>query len=1237
MDRQCDYLVYSHRRTLDDEEHSVECDICNNVTEQQKYKTVKVTGKHNTESYGLGVMINYVHDTLSEHKQTNAIELYTPTPRPDVGVIKTIGDFTMRDIPCCGTWFGTMSYVTEAFNRLRKAAGVCHHLPALQKLVLEQKNDDRLLHLVSKYVQQSDAISLIIDMFGVFACDVILAPILHAVLRSDWLRSEKLSDETHNALKLGWAQEFYNYKIVPTDTKHEMVFSAFKECDKDETKHNQRCVAVNNIMRKMIGFMARHGYTPWAAVNSVRTVESDLCATLICTDATAKHCVCADRLFASCAYLLECAAVEAAVCWDWLTRNEAVVQLCWVLCQIHGTMDTVVLDTKRLCSIHTVHMHAAYDYLQSQDNVCCAAILYANNHLSTTEHQQTENAGVEVVEKTTTTTIDHIKDELAPTTTPTRTIMGSVVAVSGLFYDNICRDVTVLDTARFANREALPDKPACIAAHILLHYPRVSESAIKQLSFVLPTRKSYLGIFWPEFVNATRACYSIYKAISLPPAPNPVYVMDLLVHAWRSIKNKTMRTFVPFATGPMHHIGSEHYQTHFAGPLNILQTRRVITERERTRVERTLREGVLPWFSGPGDSCSDKVISYTLAVAYAGCGVYLGRGPNNRDTNCSPNAVVVTHAGVIYFAVWYILVYICAVHTQPGLKKTVLDSNSEANKLVTELFDVNDGTVTYFDGQRLRSLLSLIFDGLLEENEHLHIATLCIPAMWSQLRYVTDTYPGDVYATLSVKRNYFIKVNNITNRATKQRLYLGAIAENVHSTKNGTLRNPFNRHVANAIDSVLDIEYDVWCNTLFEIDDSTEVLSFAETLTLDLNDATRGCSTEPNTDTCTTADVDDNIISSLGRKNDVVCLCPGLTVTGLSTTPVKVAINTENVDRFNYTVGCEDVNVSTLSLNNLKQIDVVSCPAEQSTVFKQQKLNASKTREYNRLIEALWYLLCGEHPTGEPETPARLAVMVHLVAKNIQTQDSIFAICADIKKLYGTCNKTDAFLPIVSIVCHMYKVNIPIKMGDFVYLCKNKTNDPHTTNAAGWLLWDDGNNSGPRWLVIHSAQYNSASTTNLAHTGIIDADTLSAYLSLNKLYKEDVPSDDYCGFHTINRLLNIYNPTNNKSTQSMSQLRNIIARTTCDYVRNRGKDEHSVKTYLDCLQRESSTNGKVNVFDTLMEDKRWLTVSDISIIFLAYDKKCDFILETTYPIYRKDTHYIILHNNHYTPVFAETT
>lgn len=79
-------------------------------------------------------------------------------------------------------------------------------LPELNRIVLEQKIDDRLLYLANTWLLNKPNMTQGIELFRPFVCDAMLAPVLHDILRSDWIEERKERSGTNNELKLGVLQ-----------------------------------------------------------------------------------------------------------------------------------------------------------------------------------------------------------------------------------------------------------------------------------------------------------------------------------------------------------------------------------------------------------------------------------------------------------------------------------------------------------------------------------------------------------------------------------------------------------------------------------------------------------------------------------------------------------------------------------------------------------------------------------------------------------------------------------------------------------------------------------------------------------------------------------------------------------------------------------------------------------------------------------------------------------------------
>ena len=132
----------------------------------------------------------------------------------------------MQDVSPNGTWLSEKTECIHSVLRLRLAGLMCIHLPHLNRIVLEQKNDDCLLYLTNKWLLNRNNRNEGIELFGPFVRDAMLAPVLHEILRSDWIQERKEMYETNNELKLGWAQEFYNWMCVTVPRYSHTIQSA---------------------------------------------------------------------------------------------------------------------------------------------------------------------------------------------------------------------------------------------------------------------------------------------------------------------------------------------------------------------------------------------------------------------------------------------------------------------------------------------------------------------------------------------------------------------------------------------------------------------------------------------------------------------------------------------------------------------------------------------------------------------------------------------------------------------------------------------------------------------------------------------------------------------------------------------------------------------------------------------------------------------------------------------------
>lgn len=120
-----------------------------------------------------------------------------------------------------------------------------------------------------------------------------------------------------------------------------------------------------------------------------------------------------------------------------------------------------------------------------------------------------------------------------------------------------------------------------------------------------PNTRKFLGRIWPVFVNSTRVCYQLFKALALPVSPSPVYTLELLARGWRYITHEALECFIPMSTGGTVKVSYEHYMKNLMGPVKTRTNLSLISESEKNLMIKVLSKGVLPCFAGEGDSVPD--------------------------------------------------------------------------------------------------------------------------------------------------------------------------------------------------------------------------------------------------------------------------------------------------------------------------------------------------------------------------------------------------------------------------------------------------------------------------------------------------------------------------------------------------------------------------------------------------------------------------------------------------------
>lgn len=551
MDSDCDYLLYSRGEdTRDGDDVDYEsCLHCCDYSSQAE--SIRCNDIHNSLEVTFqvaltGRMVPYV-EVLEASDQATRVRCASfetsETPVFYVNnstVISLQGAIHMQDVSPNGTWLSAKDTCIHSVLRLRLAGLICTHMPELNRIVLEQKNDDGLLYLANKWLLNKNNMNEGIELFGPFVCDAMLAPVLHEILRSDWIEERKELADNNNELKLGWAQEFYDWTSVMKNKTGSMVFAYHGTCPSNhKNAHSYRLVTV--ILDKMRWC----GYTPWSAVQAVRSSEGRI-SKLTCVQ-------CKSRLLASCVFLMECAAVEASRQRDWLVRNEAVIQLCLLLYYIH-------MPKAKGCDVHdllqawtectVIHSARYQDYREkaASSDLEALVVMFANDHLpagpNTTKckrPQPSYDNGVPCLNRELLQLIIQ-NDRFSP---KRKTVVYPIRSEDDV---NICTAVDVLPKAP-DNMEARAQEVDVIARALVLCFPRVATSALDELTLRAPNTLRFSARIWPVFVNSTRACYQLFKALALPVSPSPVYILELLARGWRYIRPDILGRFIPMSTG----------------------------------------------------------------------------------------------------------------------------------------------------------------------------------------------------------------------------------------------------------------------------------------------------------------------------------------------------------------------------------------------------------------------------------------------------------------------------------------------------------------------------------------------------------------------------------------------------------------------------------------------------------------------------------------------------------------
>lgn len=1218
MDSDCDYPLYS-RGEDNREEDDVDYESCLHCSHYwSQAESIRCNGVHNSPEVPFqvartGRMVPYVEVFEATDQATQAkCKTFERSETPILyvykgAVISLRGAIHTQDVSPNGTWLSEQEKCSHSLLRLRQGGLICTHMPELNRIVLEQKNDDGLLYLANKWLLNKSNMNEGIELFGPFVCDAMLAPVLHDILRSDWIEERKELGETNNELKLGWAQEFYDWNSVLKNSTGSTLFAHYRKCPiKPNNAHSYRTVTF--ILDKMRWC----GYTPWSAVQAVRCSEGRI---------SGIDCVqCKSRLLASCVFLMECAAVEASRQRDWLVRNEAVIQLCWLLYHIHRPQGCDVLHLLEAWTESTLIHSARYqDYKvkAASSDLEALVVMFANDHLP-------------VVSKT--TKGEHPKhryDNGGPD--PNHELLQFIIQ-NGRFSPkrervlypirneddfDISTAVDVLTKAP-GDMEARAQEVDVIARALVLCFPRVAASALSDLTLRTPNTLRFSARIWPVFVNSTRACYQLFKALALPVSPSPVYTLELLARGWRCMRPEVLERFIPMSTGGRVKVSYDHYTKHLLGPVNTLVGLRLISESEKTLTVKLLHKGLLPCFAAEGDSVPDRLVSSTIALTFAACGSRVFELAEDDDTTGSH--ITVTTAGLLYFAAWYALVYIGTLHMHPMLKKRLSRTGSDADKhlcLSLNLEHLTGGSYhcKVLDTREIVQALRIVFRDLLDTDTVLRVAELYVPELLVQLPYAgnLNLIPNSVKSAIESRDRWFVKEHGDGSYLEQNEppfAYLGPLAHGLHSSIKGSLTRCRTRPIAKSLRGP-DSEFDPWCNTLWGCTEDQDSLGLDDSLRMAIKDT--GEESYYNSD-----ELEEHHLSAetwlspelhsqssedeapgVPEREDAINyrrLCKGLLV--------------ENVDKLGFQEGHGFLTLAQLTpgLNTRQSVSATlmktPCMGNiASTVYMKTQGSVDVSTcliTHGTLIEALWvlfmYSTSGSVPTSqepvstvnaapeEPCTPESLAVMVHLAVKSFSLETATvtsLGVCNDIHAMYkGECYHESQFIPITAIVGGLFGVNVEVNVNGFNYYITNQ--HYHGLWAPGSICYNSG-----IWYVMVKGLNVPVSIPHEPHRpDCYHKGTLGAYCRLNDLQVVRVPSDNYCGFHTVAALIGLIRANG----MCDRDVRKLMVSKTAEYM-IRNKDDTGIGVYLKC----NNCTSDQGLTDVLMQPDRWLSIDEVKL------------------------------------------
>ncbi|KAK2832705.1 hypothetical protein Q5P01_016594 [Channa striata] len=602
--------------------------------------------------------------------------------------------------------------------------------------------------------------------------------------------------------------------------------------------------------------------------------------------------------------------------------------------------------------------------------------------------------------------------------------------------------------------------------------------------------------------------------------------------------------------------------------------------------------------------------SSTLALSFAACGLR-PFAPEAEAPDSAGSGVVVTVAGLLYFAAWYVLVYASALHAGPaalraGLCRGGTDAERPlcgALKLVGRGSAVGPGEADgdlscgysvrdYRDRDVVRALL-IVFEGLLDARTVLRAAQLYVPELTAQLPYLRalGKMPDSVGSAIEA-RDVWLETLRGGSSSTASRdkddeppfVYVGDVAHGQHSSVRGALFKGDSRPVAGPPPSHDDRGFDPWFDCLLIADPEHELMK-----------------PEPGSSDVVGGDGWNDTAPDLASGEYITQKLESMTIQDVNDVQgdiyVESACNADEpaATRGQFSSAKDDAHLgltpergSSIEAPQLKRPCIANIAHTVYTKTAGTETGGTATaggeeprRRYRVLAEELWALLVGTHEASvEPCSVEALVVMMHLAVKSFElTGAAKLGPCNDVKALRaGAYGSEEKFVPVAAIAGGLFGINIQICAAGHVYRVVNFHHGNRWPvgfleySLNGWSL-----RNLPVGYSVRRPFISELDSEDCYHKG-----TYRAYARLNGLRVVRVDSDGYCGFHAVTTLM-----AEDREMCNSERRREVARRTAAFLFRHRQRSD--IENYLTCNELSNAED-----LETLLTTNgRWLDVQEL--------------------------------------------